>query len=442
MRSQRLVWTSILGLMFVLGCGPADGTGEVNAPLGGKADKAGGVGVAPAMEHVYELLAEGTVTGLSAMDITAKRGVLDQALDAIIAQVALSKDLTLQVGTNGMDRLNFPPVDLDMDGAPDEVGTKLELSSSADGWILASTDRAHGVALRWSIVAYSQGETVKVVIGVPETFVRLYFRGEASAQALENVAKKIHADLREVVHLALKDGGYATQLDAGIPGTEMGEATIAQIEGQNGPITGESIAPSITLTGVAIGDVVTAIEAAFKAPRVPDLNQDGVVDQADQGVLPGAFMQYLMGQMTFEQMAGMMSMGPQIWGMGGTFQQWAVPRTLDLSTAQAGAHYVVELCQPFYANTALSTGLHHIPSMPCAVTVWEEGNTVQVSLLDPAFIFGYLFTDAGPQMPPAMQALFAVFPHFVYNEMAGVVNASMQGLGLPQTLAFHALPGA
>jgi hypothetical protein len=446
-RANLLTIAAITAALALSACGggPADPSqsGELQGAAEGKADGT----YAPFFNYqppayAYELTATRTVAGLGAKTIAEKKAVIDQAVDALIARAKKMPWFRLQVGTNGVDRLDFPPMDMDMDGTFDEAAKKLELSFSGDGWMLASTSKAHLVAMRWSLVVYTDKDTLRVVLGVPETFTRLYFRGEQSLSSLVFVASMVHGNLRHLVHVSLKPAGYTTYRNQGIAGTELAEQQIAQLEAKLGPITPESIAPSLTLSGVKAAKVVSAIETAFEAKRLPDLNQDGKVDAADGQVLPSMFSDYMQGKLTFAQMGAMMNQGFSLWKGGYTFQQWANPRTLDLSSPWLGQLHIVELCQPFYARTALTSGLYHIPSMPCAVSVWEEQGKVRVNLLDPNFIFAYLFADAAPRMPPAMQQLFGVFPTFVYNEMAAILNAAMSDLGQSERLPLKPFPQA
>jgi hypothetical protein len=429
--------TLVAAILTLAACGgteslePAQDEREVQ----GKADTHGG-SISTAKPHAFELSAMKTVAGLGAKSIADKKTAVGQATDRLVKWIGKLPYVKLLVGTNGMERLDFPPIDRDMDGSPDEVAQKLELSFPTDPWFLYLADRARGLALRWSVVVYTDGDALKVALGVPDTFIRLYFRGEPHLPLLRSWGRWDHRRMRDLVHIALKGDGFNTRLDQSLPGTELSEATIKTVESQLGPLTAESIAPSLTLDGksVTVAQVVGAIEAAFTAKRVPDLDGDGDVDAQDQSVLPAAMQSYLSGQMSQAQLSAMMGQGVSLWNNGLTFQQWANPRTLSVGSVQ-----VVELCQPFYASTALGTGLHHIPSMPCAVSVWQEGNKVRVNVLDPVVIFAYFFRDAGPTMPPAMQQLFALFPSFVFNEMAGVVNAAMADLGVKPRLVLHPL---
>jgi hypothetical protein len=425
-----LVALAASALLAVAGCGSGEqDPGQVAREVQGKANCPSTLG-----PHAFELSAVKATPGLAQSSIADKKSTVAQATDRLVKWAGKLPYVKLLVGTNGMERLDFPAVDSDMDGNPDEVAQKLELSFPTDDWFLWLADPARGLALRWSVVVLTDGDAVKVVIGVPDTFVRLYFRGEPHLPLLRAWARWNHHRLRDIVHLALAGDGFTTRVNQGLPGTELTETTISSVEAMLGPVTAESIAPSLTIDGanVSVSQVVAAIETAFTAKRVPDLDADGDVDADDLQVLPTAMQQFLQGQMSETELAGMLGQGASLWGNGLTFQQWANPRTL-----QIGQVHVVELCQPFYAATALGTGLHHVPAMPCAVSVWQEGDVVRVNLLDPDVIFAYFFRDAAPQMPPAMQQLFAIFPAFVFNEMAGVVNAAMADLGATPRLALH-----
>jgi hypothetical protein len=114
-------------------------------------------------------------------------------------------------------------------------------------------------------------------------------------------------------------------------------------------------------------------------------------------------------------------------------------RTFQLAGPDGTPLYVLELCQHFYGGMVLSFGLHHMPAMPCMIGVWEDAGGVHVSILNTGFILGYLFSDV--QLDPAqpMAQVFAVFPRFVFNELAGGVNAALRGLGVAEQFEFSPL---
>jgi hypothetical protein len=396
-------------------------------------------------DFAYELTASKTLDDTS---LAAKKAAVDATLDLLVAQFEAKGPAEVLVGQAGFlgdatDRLPFPVVDFDMDGVPDEAGKSIEVQFPNDPVLMVKAGLGRAIALPWAIAAYTQGDTLNVVFGVPETFTRVYFRGAKRMKSLQRKAERRHKRLRRVVNRALRKSGYATNLETGLPGSEMTESKIAQIESMLGPITDQSIAPSVRLSGVTVEQVTAALDVAFHRPHVADLTGDGVVDEQDHALLPSKFQAYIMSggtNPTFEQMACMMQGAVPLWEQGLTFQQWRAPRVLDQSSEQVGELYQIELCQSFYAASALSTGYHHMPAMPCAIDVWQEGDEVVVNILHPAFIFGYFFQDALPQMPPFMQQLFSIFPTMVYNEMAALANAGLADLGQTTRFALQDLP--
>jgi hypothetical protein len=395
-----------------------------------------------ASNFTYERLGYIEIPGLAEMEIGDKGLFVEDALDLVIAKADKHWGISVAVGTNGMDILPFPPVDFDFDGSPDGVVRQVELSFLSDALLLKSTSLAKGIVLPWQVAAYTQGDFIQVIIGVPETFVRTYFADVPNVKRLIRRTTLIqHLRMVALVHGALRGSGY-TLTREGLPGTVLDDVTINQIEQTLGlPITQGFIAPSVALPGADIEQVVEELVETFEAPSVPDLNDDGVSDAEDQAVLPTMFMRYMTDDdFSFAEMAGMLGEGFSLWEHGYSFQQWAVPRVLDLSS-RIQRLFIIELCQPFYASTALSTGLHHAPSMPCAVGVWEEDGVVYANLLNPEFIFAYFFVDAGPNMPEKMAQLFLVFPTMVFNEMAGILNAGVRALGYSDQIELHPFPG-
>jgi hypothetical protein len=421
----------------------------------------------PAMDYLYERLAYKHVPELSGMEIGEKEALVGQTLDLLVERISASRFVNLVMGTRGEDRTEFPQVDMNLDNEPDEAVGQVEVSFPADVGLLYITDIAHSIALQWSIVAYtdSLAETVEVVIEVPETILRIYFRDESVRFNLDGLLGTLwHQRLRFLVTRALWNEGYATWVNEGVPGTEMPESRIMEIAAVMGPLTLDFIAPSLTLydlpATITPEDVVAALEAAVAVARVPDLTGDGVVTELDQYVLPAAFVSYLMqtpfegppfdGMTIDDDMLGQLLVtgSTPLWDSGATFQQWNIPRTTQMDYGPLlGRVYIVKLCQHFYSATPLMTGLHHAAVMPCAVMVWQELGVIRLSLLNPQFLFVYLFPDAGPnpEWPTDMQqrfgTLFGLFPTFVFNEQVVMVNAALESLGSEERMDYLEFPG-
>jgi hypothetical protein len=446
----------VIALFIALaGCGPAEDDGFITS----------NTSALTISDYVYEHSATGTVADLNgdgSLSIDEKTAAVDSAIDKLVAQAGQMPGISAAVGKdpngNPADRFPFPSVEHrdPMTGQllDEWAGKNVEFRFVNDAWMLKVTNEANTVALPWTVGVFTTGNKVNVVIGSPETFVRLYFRGANNMNVLLKAAKQHHIKLRSLVDGALKNHEFTTKINQGWTGTLMDETTIAGIETQMGqPITPEFIAPSMTLSGTTVDQVKDQIAAAVAASGAPpwliiDLDNDGQPDPGYENikgnaVLPTVFTMYMTGQIDFNTMAGMMGMGFYVWNAppkGGTFQAWKAPRVVELSHHLTGKAYQFELCQPFYARAALSTGMHHIPSMPCHITVWDEGGKVRVSVLDPTFIFAYFFADALPSMPTAMKQLFSVFPILVFNDLATIANNAMIDLGLPQRITLHNFP--
>jgi len=401
------------------------------------------------MDAAFELLATKQVEGLSEMSIKDKTAALDRIIDLYVEVLNSVGLADVAAGTDGMVNLHFPPIDTNFDGTPDEVGRQVELYFSNDYSLLKLAGLDHALALPWQICVYTQGDSINVVCGVPGAILRTYFGDISPPGMLTSLAPVLRRRLESLTFFALSKEGF-TEVQEGIVGSEINDETLAELEEQFGPLTAEVVAPTLTLSGVTVDEVIDAVVAAFGQDRVPDLDGDGDVDADDHKLLPNMFGQYMHGAVSFEQMAQMMGQGSNLWGQGATFQTWKSVRVLDMSRPGLGTVKVVELCQPFYAAVALSSGLHHMPAMPCAVSVWRgQDGLVHINVLDPAFIFGVFFRDAAKMMADLaptnpmmarMGALFAVFPTFVFNEIVAVTNAALGELGTEQSFTYHQFP--
>jgi hypothetical protein len=405
-----------------------------------------------ALNATFEQLAVLPRAGIASLSLSDKSARLESVLNAVVIAAQNTAGVQVAYGAKSLGTvgntpalLPFPVVDVNMDGVPDETGRMVELRFSGDEAFLANS-LGLGIALPWPVAAYtdSAGDTIQIVAAVPETWTRTHLRGTPNLQTLINQAVQNRKVIEQVVQTALKPLGFEI-LNRPLPqGMDLGESQIAALETRFGQaLTPDFVAPSVTLSGSFVNarDVATAIENVFLADQVPDLDGNGVAGEgSDDAVLPSAMMNFLGGRMSFEAFSGMMAQGPMVWGQGGSFQDWVVLRTVEVAGPNGTSMQVIELCQEFYAGTALGFGLHHMPVMPCAIGVWEDAQGVHVSILNTVFLFGYLFSDVqlDPNQPIAQ--IFSIFPAFVFNDLAGGVNAALAGLGLPQTERFALLP--
>jgi hypothetical protein len=397
----------------------------------------------------FELLA---TKPLESIEIEDKIAAAEEALTAIATQIEESDTMSVVVGNKDIGRMGnteillpFPEVDYDMDGSPDDAGRMLEMAFVNDSQFL-SLGLGYGIALPWQIAAYTYGDTLYVIAGVPQTVVRTYFNDVDDKDDLMDLATEYQGQIEAIVASALEPLDFTTNIHTAVENTQLDETVIGAIESAFGEeLTTDFIAPSLTITNSSVDaeTIIAAIENTFLADEVVDLNGNGEAgDEEDDAILPNAIMDFISGNMTFEELGGMLEQGADIWANGGAFQDWVFLRTLESSNDTGNNYYLMELCQPFYASMALGFGLYHMPSMPCAVGVWEDDEGVHVNLLTPQFIFGYFFADVAQSMDPTspMMQIFTVFPTMVYNELAGIVNFSLRENGIEEQFEFKPFP--
>jgi len=418
---------------------------------------------------VFEILA---TKQHSLTDVPTKAAEIDKIFAVIATAIEATDNMTIAIGENrgrtpcGGDvpntLLSLPAVDFNMDGSPDDIGRMMEISFSKDSVFLAN-GLNHGIMLPWQIAIFTQQDTLYVTAGVPETLVRLVFRDAINYDRLVSLARDYHRQIRTVVASALEGmEGFHTNVNQTWMKRDntpfsLGEQEIAELESRlKTPLTLEFIAPSVTInTELSVDEVTRAIEDAFLAVTVADMNRNGEIAEDvnengitdDQEVLQQAVMGFIKSNEP--DMAGMRAMIEEangVWANGKTLQQWNVARTLTLGDDEVGRLNLIQLCQSFYGGMALGFGLQHIPAMPCIAGVWKEEDGIHINLADPRFLFAYLFSgvqlDQDDEVQQRMGALFQLFPSMVFNELVSVLNVVVAELGGTQPFEFAEPPPA
>lgn len=93
--------------------------------------------------------------------------------------------------------------------------------------------------------------------------------------------------------------------------------------------------------------------------------------------------------------------------IAGTEPSWRSARHEPLKVP--GGSWIIETCSPVYAKEALGTGEHHATALPCEIAVFvdpDDNTSINVSFLDPNFMFGALFDDALSQLSDEEKAGF------------------------------------
>jgi len=93
-----------------------------------------------------------------------------------------------------------------------------------------------------------------------------------------------------------------------------------------------------------------------------------------------------------------------------------------------GGSWIVEACSPTYAKEALSTGEHHTSALPCEIAVTvnpDNNNTIDVSFLNPEFMFGALFADSMEDMTAEEVAAFNTIIDNINGDLKTIVDYAM-----------------
>lgn len=88
-----------------------------------------------------------------------------------------------------------------------------------------------------------------------------------------------------------------------------------------------------------------------------------------------------------------------------------------------GGSRIIEVCNHQYAGMAMSFGGHHGVALPCEIAVTQQGEDVEVVLLNPEAIFGVFFGDVPAEHAEQMGGLAAT----VRAELEDLVEASLDG---------------
>lgn len=94
-----------------------------------------------------------------------------------------------------------------------------------------------------------------------------------------------------------------------------------------------------------------------------------------------------------------------------------------------GGTYIVEACSPTYAKEATATGEYHTAALPCEIAVKvnpDDNNSIDISILNPEFMFGALFADAMAEMDATEIAGFNTIIDNINGDLLKIVDYAME----------------
>ena len=394
-------------------------------------------------DEAFEIIGTKYVYGLADKTVAEKRAIVQEIAEHLVEHSENSK-IFVPEALRGETALKFPYMDMNLDGVADEASFNVEFWHEDNTEFLADTGvMEYMAALPWPLAIHTDGNYIKAALRIPESSIRVFLRPEDDTESYEELAAGIREDMESMLRWDLRWLGFSTWHIDRIEASSITEPVIAAIEEQIGEITVELAAPGISFpaNGRTVEEVLTALETAINTPRVADLDMDGVPGTAaDKGVLPAMLQGYANGDIPFCQIVGMFRAAPYFWNQGFTFQQW---KSVKVLAVDAGTNmYQVSVCQPFYAQTAVQlTGtMYHQTIMPCRMMVWVEDDQIHMVLSNPEVFFALFFFDAAAEMDERMQKLFRIFPTFVLNEMATLINSAAEDVGTVERMSFKPTP--
>jgi len=112
--------------------------------------------------------------------------------------------------------------------------------------------------------------------------------------------------------------------------------------------------------------------------------------------------------------------------MTGVHPAWRSGRLEPLKVP--GGSWIVEACSPTYAKEALTTGEFHTPALPCEIAVFvnpDDNKTIDISILNPEFMFGALFSDGMAKMTADEIAAFNTIIDNINGDLKQIVDYAM-----------------
>jgi uncharacterized protein (DUF302 family) len=272
----------------------------------------------------------------------------------------------------------------------------IEFCNGAYATMAMGTGRFHGSALPCEVSVHSDGENVYVDMLDADAIFSIFFTDiDDPDGTLEQVASAVKSEIRGMVLAAVAD-------------KDVTESTL-----QMGPEFDAAAMEAVSFTSPYIvykyqrkggGAFATGDDRTLAAEIIAMLGTDAAT--ADTNV-PG------------------LSSG-SAWRSGR-------PDPIAIPGVQ-----VVEACSPKYATKATKLGSEYITALPCEVTVYIDetdptGETLAVSFLNPAFMFGTMFMGAvdkayaGGVITKDDVIEYSTLAEVVFGDLRLIVDAAVQG---------------
>ncbi len=113
--------------------------------------------------------------------------------------------------------------------------------------------------------------------------------------------------------------------------------------------------------------------------------------------------------------------------IAGVTPSWRSGRVEPLKVP--GGSWIVEACSPTYAKEALTTGEYHTAALPCEIAVFvnpDDNKTIDISFLNPEFMFSAMFADGMAVMTAEQITGFNKIIDNINGDLKAIVDYAME----------------
>ena len=113
--------------------------------------------------------------------------------------------------------------------------------------------------------------------------------------------------------------------------------------------------------------------------------------------------------------------------LAGVTPSWRSGRAEPLKVP--GGSWIIEACSPTYAKEALTTGEYHTGALPCEIAVFvnpDDNTSIDISFLNPEFMFGAMFADGLAEMNTTQIADFNTIIDNINGDLKTIVDYAME----------------
>ena len=272
----------------------------------------------------------------------------------------------------------------------------------------------HTTALPCEVTIYNDDDAIYVDMLNPETIFTLFFTEVFTSEEMENASfaaemmtlpGQVKDEIFAMIYNAFDKSGETytkTSIKMGTIYSAMSKviATTDTANGGSEPYRHYSY----TSDGTKEFTSTDAKEIAAKIISVMTSDEEGIVGSQETA---------LKVMLPSEQI--------------GVHPAWRSGRLEPLKVP--GGSWIVEACSPTYAKEALTTGEFHTAALPCEIAVFvnpDDNKTIDITLLNPEFMFGAMFEDGLKGMTQEQVTEFNVIIDNINGDLKTIVDYSME----------------